>query len=180
MVDDARASLRSPRFRAVLLAVLVVTTLASAALLGWAVLTRGQAEDEQAQREEVMSIGEQFMRRKETFGPDLLDDKGTMPEYRSRMTELITPKLETSFDDQTQAAEQLVAKSGLESTADVYATAVTSLDADSAEVLVVGDTTFKYTKGQPQTAPFRYQLSLVLTGGTWLVDGFEQASAVQP
>jgi len=180
MVDDAKASFRSPRFRAVLLAVLVVTTLASAALLGWAVLTRGQADDEQAGREEVMSVGEQFMRRKETFGPDLLDDQGAMPEYRSRMTELITPKLETSFDEQTQAAEQLVAKSGLESTADVYATAVTSLDSDSAEVLVVGDTTFKYDKGQPQTAPFRYQLSLVRTGGDWLVDEFETASAGQP
>ena len=179
MGDDARASIRSPQFRAVLLAVLVVTTLASAALLGWAVISRDESDDEQATREEVMSVGEQFMRRKETFGPDLLDDQKSLTEYRSRMTELITPKLETDFDEQTRSLEQLVAQGGLESATDVYSTAVTSLDADSAEVLVVGDTTFKYAKGQAQTAPFRYQLSLVLTGGEWLVDGFEPASAVQ-
>lgn len=179
MAPSETASTRSPRFRAVLLAVLVVTTLASAAFLVWAVASRGEADEVQSRREEVMSVGEQFMLRKETFGPDQLDDQGRLADYSAGVAEMITPKLETSFEEQTRALEQLVAKNGLESKTDVYATAVSGLDEDSADVIVVGDTTFGYQEGQPQTAPFRYQLTLVKTGGEWLVDSFEDVSGGQ-
>lgn len=180
MPQDPKASWRSPRFRMVLAALLVVTTLATAGLLIWAITSRGEAEEVQAQREEVMAAGEQFMLRKETFGPDQLDDSGTMPEYRERVREVITPKFATSFEEQAKVAEQLVAQSGLESSVDVYSTAVMTLDQDSAEILAVGDTTFQFQEAEPRTAPFRYQLSLVLTGGEWLVDGFEPASEALP
>jgi Mce-associated membrane protein len=180
MAPDLTASARSPRIRAALLAVLLVTTLASAALLVWALTSRGEAEEVQAQREEIMSVGEQFMLRKETFGPDDLDDQGQLADYRTQVEEVITPKLSTSFDEQTRALEQLVAKNGLESSSDVYATAVTGADDDSADVIVVGDTTFTFTKSQSQTRSFRYELALVKTGGEWLVDSFEDVSGGQP
>ena len=180
MAPDDTASARSPRIRAVLLAVLLVTTLASAALLVWALTTRGEEQEAQAQREAIMAVGEQFMLRKETFGPDDLDDQGRLADYRSNVEALITPKLSTSFDKQTQALEQLVAKNGLESKSDVYATAVTGDDDDSADAIVVGDTTFTFTKSESQTRSFRYHLTLVKTGGEWRVDSFEDVSGGQP
>jgi len=180
MAPDDTASGRSPRIRAALLAVLVLTTLASAGLLVWAVTTRGEAEEGQAQREEIMSVGEQFMLRKETFGPDDLDDQGRLADYDSSVGELITPKLSSSFEEQTRAIEQLVAKSGLESESDVYATAVTGSDDDSADAIVVGDTVFKFTRSQSETRSFRYHLTLVKTNGKWLVDSFEDVSGGQP
>jgi Mce-associated membrane protein len=173
------ASVGSPRFRAVLLAVLVVTTLASAVLLGWAITSRGEAEEIQSQREEVMSVGEQFMLRKETFAPKDLDDEGRLSDYSARVAEMITPKLETDFEEQTRSLEQLVSKNGLESTSDVYSTAVSGLDDDSADLIVVGDTTFKFSGNQAQTAPFRYQVTLVKTDGEWLVDDFEDVGGGQ-
>jgi Mce-associated membrane protein len=180
MPELRMASWRSPRFRTALVVLLVVTTVGTAALLGWAITSRGEAEEVQAQREEVMAAGEQFMLRKETFGPEQLDDRGAMPEYRERVEEVITPKFETSFDEQAKVAEQLVAQSGLESSVEVYSTGVMTLDDDSAEVLAVGDTTFRFQEAEPRIAPFRYQLSLVLTDGEWLVDAFEPASEALP
>ncbi len=174
------ASTRSPLIRAVLLAVLLVTTLGSAVLLAWAVTTRGEAEELQAEREEIMSVGEQFMLRKETFGPDDLDDQGRLADYSSSVGELITPKLSSSFEEQTRALEQLVAKNGLESESDVYATAVSGADDDSADAIVVGDTVFQFTRSQSQTRSFRYHLTLVKTGGEWLVDSFEDVGGGQP
>jgi Mce-associated membrane protein len=180
MAPDITASARSPRIRAALLAVLLVTTVASAALLVWALTSRGEAQEDQAQREEIMSVGEQFMLRKETFGPDDLDDQGQLSDYSSSVEELITPKLSSSFDEQTRALEQLVAKNGLESKSDVYASAVTGSDDDSADAIVVGDTTFSFTKSQSQTQSFRYHLTLVKTQGEWRVDSFEDVSGGQP
>jgi type II secretory pathway pseudopilin PulG len=181
MSPDFPASWRSPRYRAAALCVLVLAAVASAGLLTWAAASRGEAEDLQAEREEVMSVSEQFWLRKETFGPDDLGEDGTMSSYRDRVDELLTAKLQTSFAEETQAAEQLVAQSGLESSADVYAAAVSSLDSDSAAVLVVGETTFRYeAQKQPSVAPFRYRVSLVKQGGEWLVDGFETARPELP
>jgi Mce-associated membrane protein len=173
MAPDDKASARSPRWRVVVFAVLLLATVASAAWLVYAVTSRGDAEDAQAQREEVMSVGEQFMLRKETFSPDDLDDQGRLTDYTSSVSEVISPKLTPSFEEQTRALEKLVAKNGLESSSRVTQTAVTSMDEDSADALVVGETTFQFTQSEPRTAPFRYHLALVKTSGEWLVDAFE-------
>ena len=52
-----------------------------------------------------MAQTEQFMLRMGTFGPDLLDESGGMPEYRERVKEVITPKFSTSFDQEAATAE---------------------------------------------------------------------------
>jgi Mce-associated membrane protein len=180
MAPDDTASARSPRWRVVLFAVLVLTTVASAAWLVYALTSRGDAEAAQSRREEVMSVGEQFMLRKETFSPDDLDDQGRLADYSSSVSEVISPKLTPSFEEQTRALEKLVAKNGLASSSRVTATAVTSIDEDSADALVVGETTFQFTNSEPRTAPFRYRLALVKTGGEWLVDAFEDVREDQP
>jgi hypothetical protein len=161
-------------FRVVVLGVLVVVLLTGCGTLVWLLAgRRGQAEDLQKQREAVMSQTQQFMLRMGTYGPDLLDDKGGMPEYRSRVKAVITPKFAVSFDKQAGTVEQLVAQSGVSRQADVFATGVSTLDGDSATALVAGTFTDTYKKAaQPEIIPFRIRVTLVETGGRWRVDDF--------
>ncbi len=124
-----------------------------------------------------MQVSEQFVLRMGTYGTELLDDTGRMPDYRSGVKELITSKFETSFDSQVVAAEQLVKQSGVSRKADVYATGVSSVDGDSADVLVAGSflDTFKKHPGEPLA--IRMEVSLVKVDGDWLVDDFTPVSA---
>jgi hypothetical protein len=164
----------SATFRVVLLGVLVVALLASCGTLIWLLAgRRGEADDLQRERESVMAQTDQFMLRMGTYGPELLDDKGQMPEYRSRVEAVITPKFATSFEKQAGTAEQLVAQAGVSRTADVFATGVSTIDSDSATALVAGTFTDSYQKGgRQEPIPFRISVSLVKTDGKWLVDDF--------
>ncbi len=174
---------RSQPFRLVLAVVLLVVSLAAVAIAATLLITRGGVEGDDAQsgREEVMAQTEQFMLRMGTYGPDLLDDSGEMPDYRAGVREVITPKFAASFDDEAGAAEQLVAQAGVSRVPDVFATGVSSLDDDSARTLVAGSFTDTYTvkdKTVPQEPiPFRIEVSLVKVDGTWLIDDFGPVTA---
>ena len=168
----------SPTVRLVLLGVLVLALLGSAGTLVWLLAgRRGDAGDEQRQREAVMSQAQQFMLRLNTYGPDLLDDQGQMPKYRKLVSDVITPKFQSSFEAGVVAAEQTVAKAGLSRTAKVFAVGVSQIDPDSATALVAGSFTNSYpdAKGKAvpdQPTPFRIEVDLVKTSGRWLVDDF--------
>jgi hypothetical protein len=172
---------QSATFRRALLGVLVLVLLASAGVLIWLVADRrGEADDVQAEREQVMAQTEQFMLRMGTFGPDLLDEQGGMPEYRDRVKEVITPKFATSFDKEAATAEQLVAQAGVARVADVFATGVSVIDSDSATALVAGSFTDSFPRGRnseervaQEPVPFRIEVTLVKTDGEWRVDDFE-------
>jgi hypothetical protein len=179
--DPQEAPTRAPRFRRGLLAALVAITVIGLVALVWmaahrgvgAVGIQGDQARLQGDREAVMAQTEQFMLRMGTYGPDLLDDKGGMPEYRSRVKEVITPKFAVSFDKEAATAEQLVAQARISRTADVFATGVSVIDDDSATALVAGAFTDTYPKGAPgEPSPFRIEVSLVRIKGTWLVDDF--------
>jgi hypothetical protein len=169
---------RLPTFRVALLGLLVVALLASCGTLIWLLATRtGTNDDEQRAREAVMSQAQQFMLRVNTYGPDLLDSTGQMPKYRELVTEVITPKFKTSFESGVTAAEQTVAKAGVSRTSQVFAAGVSSIDADSATVLVAGSFTNSYPRAKggriaDDASPFRVEVTLVKTDGTWLVDNF--------
>ena len=169
----------SAPFRTVLAGVLVLVLLASLGSLIWLLAgRRGDAEDFQREREAAMAQAGQFMLRMGTYGPDLLDDRGAMPEYRSRVKELITPKFATSFDQEAGTAEQLVAQAGVARDAEVHATGISTIDGDSATALVAGTFTDSYAKGgQAAPAPFRIEVTLVKTHGEWLVDNFSPVTA---
>lgn len=172
----------SQPFRLVLAAVLLAVILASAATAATLFATRGgEGGDTQAGREEVMAQTEQFMLRMGTYGPDLLDDKGAMPDYRAKVKEVITPKFAASFDKEAGTAEQLVSQAGVSRVPDVFATGVSSLDEDSARALVAGSFTDTYTiEGKTvdqEPSPFRYEISLVKIDGKWLVDDFSPVTA---
>ena len=180
---------QSATFRLALLVVLVIAILGCLGTGTWLLATRGaaavgvdgQTQDLQRQRDEVMSQAQQFLLRMGTYGPDLLVD-GKMPEYRQRVTDIITPKFATSFERQVGAAEQLVAQANVSSKSEVFATGVSSMDADSAQVLVAGTFTQSYPDKsgkqveQPPT-PFRLVVTLVKSGDRWLVDDFSPVTA---
>jgi Mce-associated membrane protein len=187
--DEARsAPVQSPRFRRGLLVVLTVIVVAGLMTLVWLVSSRGvgavgvggDQEQVQSEREAVMAQTEQFMLRMGTYGPDLLDDKGAMPEYRQRVEDVITPKFAVSFEKEAATAEQLVAQARISRKASVFATGVSTLDDDSATALVAGAFTDSYPKtGAREPAPFRIEVSLVKVKGEWLVDNFTPVTGAE-
>jgi hypothetical protein len=173
------APVQSPRFRRGLFAALVAIVVVGAVALAWLVAGRGVGAvgggqgDVQRDREAVMAQTEQFMLRMGTYGPDLLDEKGGMPEYRQRVEEVITPKFAVSFEKEAATAEQLVAQAKISRQAQVFATGVSTIDEDSATALVAGSFTDSYPKaGQRDPSPFRIEVDLVKVKGKWLVDDF--------
>jgi Mce-associated membrane protein len=175
----------APRFRRGLLAVLLAVTVAGLLTLLWLLSSRGvdavgvQGEQErlQGEREAVMAQTGQFLLRMGTYGPDLLDDSGRMPEYRERVKEVITPKFAVSFEKEAGTAEQLVAQARIAREAEVFSTGVSAIDDDSATALVAGAFTDSYPKArsndQPgNPSPFRIEVTLVKIEGEWLVDSF--------
>ena len=172
-------------FRRALLGMLAGALLASTVVLGWLAVGRaGDGTDVQAERETVMSRAEQFLLRVNSYGPDLLDDSGQMPEYRSGVRELISAKLATSFDQSVTIAEQLVEQAGVKRSAQVFATGVSTIDADSARVIVAGEIDQSYETrqgGEPvtQESPFRIEVSLVKVDGSWLVDDYDPVGGAE-
>jgi Mce-associated membrane protein len=180
---------RSAGFRLGLLVALVAIILAGLGAMAWLLNTRdvgavgveGDQAQLQSQREAVMAQTRQFMLRMGTYGPDLLDDQGRMPEYRSRVKEVITPKFAVSFDKEAATAEQLVAEAGISRQADVFATGVPTIDSDSATALVAGAFTDSYPKaGRREPSPFRIEVTLVKIDGKWLVDNFTPVTGATP
>jgi hypothetical protein len=155
----------------------------------------------EADREAVMSAARTFVLRFNTYSPDMLDDKGHLPDYEA-ISDLMTSKFATVFDKNVRYAELTVQKLGATRSAKVYAVGVASMDSDSAEVLVAGtaELTYPYPKqagqqtsddkgsGDSKGAPeltsgpqrFRYEVSLVKVGGKWLVDDLDDVDDGKP
>jgi Mce-associated membrane protein len=171
---EGRTSSGFRRGLAFVLALVLVVSLGIAIWL--AAVRRGEAGDVQRERETVMAQSRQFLLRMGTYGPDLLDQDDAMPEYRARVSEVITPKFKASFEQEAGVAERLVAQGRASREAEVFATGVSDLDPDSATALVAGTFTDTYeVDGEPVTGepvPFRIEVSLVKIDGEWLVDDF--------
>ena len=175
---------RSATFRLVLLAVLVALLLGSAGVLVWLLAERrGSSGDLQSERETVMSRTEQFVLRLNTYGPDDLDDQGHLGDYQDRVDEVISPKFGSDFESSgLPIAEQTVKQAGYGRTAEVFGVGVQSIDSDSAVAIVAAGLTGSYPDpDHPDDAAkrvsggedvLRWEVDLVKTGGTWLVDDY--------
>ena len=169
-------------------ALLVVLVLASAGTLVWLFTQRsGEAADVQAEREKVMSQSRQFILRVNTYGPELLAEDGTMPEYRDLVLEVITEKFAADFEETVPAAEATVAQAGFSRRAEVFGTGVSVIDKDSATALVAGSFTNSYPDPDDDTQrvddlplPFRVRVELVKVDGEWLVDNFAPVTSDSP
>ena len=193
VTTDADAPERAPRaalFRLILLGVLVLALVASIVWIPLllahrqvAVFGQDLGSDDagavQADREAAMATTQQFVLRVNTYGPKLLDPQGQMPEYRSSVKQVITPKFAVSFDKSVTIAEQSVKTYGLDRTCAVFATGVEVIDSDSAQVLVAGSINQtvlnrqgkRVSTGEP--SPFRLRVSLDKIDGKWLVDDYQ-------
>ncbi|KQV71530.1 hypothetical protein ASC64_05855 [Nocardioides sp. Root122] len=184
-----RTPARAPRWRVLLAAGLALVVAVCVALLVW-LSAGGRAPtggglDQVDEREQVMSMTDQFVKRLGTYSPDMVDGSGQMPDYRAQVREVITPKFAADFDKEVAAAEQLVAQGRITRTADVFATAVSSIDDDSARVLVAGAFNDSYAQGSGKKSatvdqeplPFRFTVDLVTIDGEWLVDDFTPVSS---
>ena len=145
------------------------------------ILDGDQDRKDESDRQAVMSQAQQFILRVNTYGPDLLAEDGTMPEYREQVREVITDKFAASFEESVPAAESTVAQAGFSRVAEVFGAVVSVIDRDSATALVAGSFTNSYPvdpedlEGERQEdlpLPFRVRVELVKVGGEWLVDGF--------
>lgn len=130
------------------------------------------------EREELLKLGRDFVLRFNTYGPEMLED-GRLPEYAA-ITDMMTSKFDTAFEENLAIPEQLVAQSGVASEAQVYAVGISSQDADSAELLVAGTVQMSYAHPDEEgerveDSPFqvRYQVFLRKIEGTWLVDNLD-------
>jgi hypothetical protein len=168
----------------VLLVVLVVLLLVAAGALVWLLADRrGKADDLQSEREAVMSQTQQFVLRLNTYGPDGLDSSGHLADYQKQVDAVITPKFASDFETSgLPIAEQTVKQAGYARSAEVFGVGVQSLDADSAVALVAaglkgtyadpkhpGDSGKRVDAGEDV---LRWEVDLVKTGGTWLVDDY--------
>jgi hypothetical protein len=186
-VDGLPATARTSRRRTALAAALALVFVVCTALAGWMLVRDGDDAglDRAESREQVMSLADQFLRRLGTYGPDMVGESGEMDAYRDQVREVITPKFAADFDKQVATVEQLVAQAGVERSTEVFATGVSSIDDDSARVLIAGAFSDSYTQGKGKKAetvaqepfPFRLLVDLVKVKGTWLVDDFNPAGS---
>ena len=110
-----------------------------------------------------------------------------MPEYRERVKEVITPKFAASFDKEA-AHRRADRRAGRRrrASAEVFATGVSAIDADSATALVAGSFTDSYPKSK--AASVRARAGAVPDRGhawsrstaTWLVDDFTPVTGAEP
>jgi hypothetical protein len=166
-----------------LFAVVLGCLLASLVALGragWSVddLVDGQPNP-QTQRDQVMAVARSFVTTFSTYGPDDLDEQNKMPGYVERVEKLLTPKFATTFEQNVTFAEQTVAQQQVTRVGQVYAVAVSTLEDDSARVMVAGtdQASVPDPKKPGELLPygegaFRYEVDLIRTDGEWLVDNF--------
>jgi hypothetical protein len=182
---------RSATFRLVLLVVLVALLLVSAGVVVYAAATRsipalgveGDQVAVQGARDDVMAQTQQFVLRLNTYGPDDLDDQGHLTKYKDSVAEVITPKFASDFEQSgLPIAEQTVKQAGYARTAHVFGVGVQSLDADSAVAIVAAGLTGTYPDPKHPDDDskrvsggedvLRWEVDLVKTDGTWLVDDY--------
>ena len=173
----------NPTFRLVLLVVLLLVTLAAGGALGWLLIgDRGTGDDPQSESEAAMARTEQFVLRLNTLGPDQLDG-GRLTEYRQQVAEVVTPAFAADFEaNGLPLAERLVTQAGYGRTAEILGVGVESIDEDTATVLVAASLTGSYPdpkapkdgakRAQSDEDVLRWEVDLVRTDGTWLVDDY--------
>ena len=177
-VTEERTTEDRPGSRSGLATILAV--LCTLALVGAVVLflwLQDRTQDVEAAEQDrltAMQAAERFAVEWNTFRPSEVDS------YVDRISPLLTTKFRGQF---TNAAEDVVAgitQQRLFSKGEVLRdgdgiplVGISSIDADSAEVLVVADAK-RVANQQRVLRHWRWQVSLDKVDGTWLVDSFKE------
>jgi len=159
----------TPRLRWGIAAVLaLVSVVAVVAIVLEVVSLRPRHRDieaEQQSRADVVRAAERFTVQVNNYGVDGIDG------YEKSITPMLSPKFKGEFDKAMQDIVASVKQAKMSSKGQVLASAVASVDPDSAQVLVVADSQVK-TVFDTRARHFRWEVSLVKLNGSWLVDDF--------
>ena len=126
----------------------------------------GETRAEQAAQSEVVRAAERFTVQVNTY------DAGSMDSYQTAMNSMMSPKFKADYQKVIDQLASTIKQAKVSSKGDVLASAVASVDADSAQVLVVSDASVKTIYDPNLARHFRWEVSLVKIDGTWLVNDF--------
>ena len=129
----------------------------------------GQRIPSDAERHEVVAVAEQFCLRMDDL------DGSDVEGYEKRVAQLLTTKQKAKFSSEFAEFQKLGIDKTMESTGNVLASGVSDMDADSATVLVVHDSTVKTSAGTTARHS-RWTVDLRKVDGEWLVDDFTPVS----
>jgi Mce-associated membrane protein len=135
-------------------------------LLGSAGEPAASSTQESAERQEVQRVASAFAVNVNTYSASNIDS------YAQRVRPLLTSKFAPSFDRAIKGIVAQVRSTKLRSKGEVLVTGVSTLDRDSATVLVVSDADVSSAVGS-RARHFRWEVDLVRQDGKWLVDGFQ-------
>jgi Mce-associated membrane protein len=173
-VTGAAARRGHPGWATVLAALCVLVLLVGIVVNVYLGRTKGAQDRTEADRLAVLQATEKFTESWNTFQPDEAD------AYVERVAPLLTTKFRKDFTDSAQDVVTGIQQQQLSSTGEVLVDAdgiplvgVSTLDNDSAEVLVVSDAN-RVAGGQKVLRHWRWQVSLVKVDGEWLVDSFKE------
>lgn len=160
---------------ATVLAALCVLALVAAIVL--AVVLNGKGDDVSAREQDEVAVRAAAQRFTETWNTFDSDDA---QQYVDTVAPLLSTKFRAQFTDAatdvvTGIQQQKLSSKGavLEDKDEIPLVGVASMDADSAEVLVISDAR-RTTSGQEVLRHWRWQISLVKVDGKWLVDSFKE------
>lgn len=129
--------------------------------------SRATASTQESQaRGEVQRVASAFAANVNTYSSENVDG------YAKRVRPLLTDKFGSSFDNAIQSILQKMRSFRIESKGEVLVTGVSSIDRDSATVLVVADADVSTSTGS-RARHFRWQVDLARQGREWLVNNFE-------
>jgi hypothetical protein len=173
--DSAPGEQRTFRPRwATALALLCVLTLIGGGLLAYWLLDQPDYSAEAEDRAEVVEAAEVFVETWNTFRPK------DAAAYLERVSPLLTTKFGQEFENASEdvvtgiVQQRLFSKGNVLTDADeIPLIGISTIDGDSAEVLVVSDAT-RVANRQRVLRHWRWQVSMRKVDGQWLVDSFKE------
>lgn len=155
----------SPSLRRVMAAVLAVLLVAATVAAVFFVVRLNEVDSELDARSDAARAAERFTVQVNNYNAESVD------EYQSSVSEMLSTKFAAEFEKAMADIVRSVQEAQMDSKGTVLASGVTSLDQDSARVLVVADAEVK-TVVDTRARHFRWEVSLVRVDGDWLVDDF--------
>ena len=126
-----------------------------------------EAQDRKRAESAAVEAAQRFTVQLNTY------DSASIGSYEKSVSAMLSPKYRVEFSKAIDQLSDSIVKGKMASKGEVLASAVGSLDADSAQVLVVADASAKTLYDENVARHFRWQVSLVKIDDKWLVDKYE-------
>lgn len=164
----------SPTLRWSLAALLVLVSVVAAVVVTLEISSLRPRSQEQASQDKdrsaAVAAAERFTVQYNTYDP------ASLSGYAKRVETMLSPKSATDFSKTIDDVRQAITTGKVDSKGQVLASAVASIDPDSAQVLVVADADVSTVYDKSLARHFRWQVSMVKINGRWLVDKYEPVS----